>query len=266
MSVHNHLEDSERDRRLPAAADLAELVERAAGLGSSGRRALRGICGPPGVGKSTLAAALVNRVPVPAALVGMDSFHLAQDRLTQLGSRDRMGAIDTFDAWGFVALVQRLRNSPGEIIYAPEFRRDLEISIAAAVPVEPQVQLVVIEGNYLLVPDQPWGKLSTVFDEIWYCERDENLRIADLIARHRAYGKSDEDARRWVFESDQKNAQLIQTTRSRADLIVQLDGELTPEKSLALLPHLGNWVSRITCQMVDKTIYKHRNFHERTGS
>ncbi len=164
-----------------------------------------------------------------AALVGMDSFHLSLARLTELGSRDRMGAIDTFDASGFVALVQRLRDSPGEIIYAPEFRRDLEISIAAAVPVEPDVELVVIEGNYLLVQEQPWGKLPVEFDEIWYCERNDRSRIADLIARHRAFGKSADDAQRWVLESDQPNAELVETTRSRADLIVRLEGLLGRE-------------------------------------
>ena len=223
-------EDSEHQPQRPAARSFADLVSRAAALGTPGRRALLGICGPPGVGKSTLAAAIVEHVPVKAALVGMDSFHLSLARLTELGSRDRMGAIDTFDASGFVALVQRLRDSPGEIIYAPEFRRDLEISIAAAVPVEPDVQLVVIEGNYLLVQEQPWAKLPVEFDEIWYCERDDSARIADLIARHRAFGKSAEDAQRWVLESDQPNAELVETTRSRADLIVRLDGRLGTDK------------------------------------
>jgi pantothenate kinase len=224
VSAHTHLEDSGRSRQQPVASGFAELVERAVDLGTPGRRALLGICGPPGVGKSTLAAALVDHAPVTAALVGMDGFHLTPARLTELGSRDRMGAIDTFDARGFAALVQRLRDSPDEIIYAPEFRRDLEISIAAAVPIEPKVQLVVIEGNYLLVPDEPWSKLPDAFDEIWYCERDENARVADLVARHHAYGKSPEEAERWVLESDQVNAELVKTTRSRADLIVRLDG------------------------------------------
>jgi pantothenate kinase len=226
VSVHSHLEDSERNRQQPVARSFAELVARAADLGAPGQRALLGICGAPGVGKSTLAAALVDQVPVTAGLIGMDSFHLSPSRLVELGRRDRMGAIDTFDAWGFVALVQRLRDSPDEIIYAPEFRRDLEISIAAAVPIEPGIQLVIIEGNYLLAPEEPWGRLPDEFDEIWYCERDENERVADLITRHRAYGKSAEDARRWVHESDQLNAALIEATRSRADLIVRLEGDL----------------------------------------
>jgi pantothenate kinase len=156
----------------------------------------------------------------------MDGFHLSRTLLADMGHLDRMGAIYTFDAWGFVALVRRIRTSPNQIVYAPEFDRGLELSIAAAVPIEPSVQLVVIEGNYLLVPEEPWGELREQFEEIWYCERDEGTRIADLIARHRAYGKSEEEATRFVVQSDQRNAKLIETTRSRADIVVKLDGEL----------------------------------------
>ncbi len=99
------------------ATSFAELLGRACELSAS-RRAVLGICGPPGVGKSTLGRAIVDEIGVKAQLVGMDGFHLPKARLNELGRLNRMGAIDTFDAWGFVALVRRLRNSPEEVIYA----------------------------------------------------------------------------------------------------------------------------------------------------
>ncbi len=191
-------------------------------------RALLGITGPPGVGKSTLANEVVRQVGDTARLVEMDGFHLPQARLAELGSLGRMGAIDTFDATGFVALVASLR-TPGEnTIYAPEFRRDIGESIADARPIEPSVQLVVIDGNYLLMSEKPWGALRELIDEMWYCERDEKARIASLIDRHRAHGKSPDEARRWALGSDQRNAELIKRTRSRADLIAVLDDVLSP--------------------------------------
>jgi hypothetical protein len=70
-------------------------------------------------------------------------------------------------------------------------------------------------------------------DEVWYCAPDERVRITNLIARHRAYGKSEEAARRWALGSDQHNAELIATTRSQADLIVTLDAQLGDD-----LPHV----------------------------
>ena len=145
-------------------------------------------------------------------------------RLGREGYRRVMQA--SKDAAGFLALVRRLRSSRGEIIYAPGFSRDLEESIAGALPIEPNVQLVVVEGNYLLVPEEPWSELRDLFDEVWYCERDEQARVANLIARHRVYGKSEDEARRWALGPDQRNAELIARTRSRADLIARLDGQL----------------------------------------
>jgi pantothenate kinase len=205
---------------------LSELRRRAHELASQSGRTLLGITGPPGSGKSTLARAIVGELGETARLVGMDGFHLSQSRLSELARQDRKGAIDTFDGEGFVALVRQLRHPVDDVVSAPEFRRDLEESIPAAIVVQRGVRLVVVEGNYLLVPEPPWGALRGLFDEVWYCERDESARVANLIARHHAYGKSDTEARRWALGSDQRNAALIETTRLRADLIVSIDGQL----------------------------------------
>jgi pantothenate kinase len=205
---------------------LSVLYQRARELGSQSGRALLGITGPTGSGKSTLARAIVEDIGQAARLVGMDGFHLSRSRLAELGSLEREGAIDTFDGEGFVALVRMLRYPAEDVIFVPEFRRDLEESTPGAVAIERDVELVVVEGNYLLVPDAPWGELSALFDEVWYCEPHEKVRLAQLIARHRAYGKPENEARRWALGPDQRNADLIETTRARADLIVSVDGQL----------------------------------------
>src|SRR6476661_2131172 len=87
----------------------AELFARARELVARGGRRILGIAGPPGGGKSTVARAVVAELGTAARLVPMDGFHLSQAELVRLGRRDRMGAPDTFDSAGYVALLERLR-------------------------------------------------------------------------------------------------------------------------------------------------------------
>jgi pantothenate kinase len=153
----------------------------------------------------------------------MDGFHLAQAELERLGLAGRKGAPHTFDASGFAALLRRLRANEDAVVYAPEFRRDIEEPVACAVPVPRDVPLVVTEGNYLLVADGDWAGVRPLLDEAWFVEGDDDRRREWLIARHIQFGKAPDFAREWVLRSDERNAALVATTRSRADLVVRVD-------------------------------------------
>lgn len=196
-------------------------------------RRLLGIAGPPGAGKSTLADCLVAALGPVAALVPMDGFHLADAELHRLGRHARKGAVDTFDGAGFVALLRRLREPGPETVYAPLFRRDLEEPIAGAVPVPATVRLVVTEGNYLLLPDDPWGQVRTLLDEVWYVDLDEEERLRRLTRRHVAYGRSPAEAAARAHGTDQTNAELIARCADRADLVVRVDTDAASTPPLA---------------------------------
>jgi pantothenate kinase len=203
-----------------------DLVARAERLAVTGRRSLLGVCGAPGAGKSTLAARIVDALGDRAVLVGMDGFHLAQRELNRLGRAERKGAPDTFDAAGYVDLLDRLRRHGPDTVYAPEFRREIEEPIACAVPVFPQTPLVVTEGNYLLLADHPWDRVRPLLDEAWFLAPAESVRLARLTARHEAFGRSPEQARGRALGSDQANAVRVDATSGRADLIIA-EEELT---------------------------------------
>lgn len=202
-------------------ATLPELVERVRSLIVPGERRLLGISGTPGAGKSTLCGALAQALGKEAALVGMDGFHLANRELERLGRRERKGAPDTFDADGYGALLARLRAGLHETIYAPLFDRDLEESIGSAVMVPAGTPLILTEGNYLLFDSEPWRSVRGHLDEAWFLDISDELRIPRLIERHVAHGKAWPAARSWVETVDQRNADAIQASRDRADLIVQ---------------------------------------------
>jgi len=205
--------------------EVTERLDRLAvdgpGGAGSGRR-LIGITGAPGAGKSTLADAVVHEVGDAAVCVPMDGFHLAQAELVRLGRADRKGAPDTFDAAGFCALLRRLRYPEPGPVYAPAFDRGLEEPIAGAIPVEPDVPIVLVEGNYLLLDSGAWGQVAWLLDECWYVEIDDAVRVERLVARHVAHGRTPEAASEWVLRSDEANAALVARTRWRADLVIRL--------------------------------------------
>jgi pantothenate kinase len=199
--------------------NFGDLMDRATALAAGGRGML-GICGAPGAGKSTFAARLVEALAGRAVYVGMDGFHLAQAELERLGRAERKGAPDTFDAHGYVNLLRRLRDPAEEVVYAPEFRREVEEPIAGAVPVFRDVPLIVTEGNYLLVPEDPWGRVREILDEVWFLRPTEEERHRRLIARHELYGRSRDEARNRALGSDERNATVINATAGRADLVL----------------------------------------------
>ncbi|MFE7835767.1 nucleoside/nucleotide kinase family protein [Streptomyces sp. NPDC057474] len=213
-----------------------DLLHRAASLGRPGRRALLGIAGGPGAGKTTLAERLTGALNGDGepwvAHVPMDGFHLADVELDRLGRRDRKGAPDTFDAAGYAALLERLRgdeDDEDDIVYAPGFERTLEQPVAGSIPVPATARLVVTEGNYLLLDHGPWTRVRSHLDEVWFCDLDETERVRRLVARHEEFGKGHEEAVAWVLGSDQRNAGLVAASRRRADLVVPASALPTPE-------------------------------------
>ena len=187
-------------------------------------RRIIGIAGAPGAGKTTYAERLVadsERDGVRAAYLPMDGFHLADTALTSLGLLDRKGAPETFDAWGYAALLRRLRVETGTVVWAPGFERVLEQPLAGAIAVGPEAELIVTEGNYLLLDRPEWRAVRAALDEVWFLDCPDEVRRPRLVARHVAFGKSPAEAEAWVARVDDANAVVVAASRDRADRVVE---------------------------------------------
>ncbi|MCW2816897.1 MAG: phosphoribulokinase/uridine kinase [Nocardioides sp.] len=175
---------------------------------------LLGLTGAPGVGKSTLAAAL-GRPVVP-----MDGFHYADAELERRGLRDRKGAPDTFDAEGYAVLLRRVAAGEPEVV-APAYDRAVEQPLAGALWVPPTGP-VVTEGNYLLLDEPRWAAVREAVDVVWHLHLDDAVRRERLVVRHVRFGKSPEEARAWVERVDEPNARLVEAAAVRADRVVEV--------------------------------------------
>jgi pantothenate kinase len=214
------------DAREVARVLLPHLLRQAAGTD----RMLLGLTGPPGVGKSALAAALAAAYQAPghgggadiggAVVVGMDGFHLPQVELERRGLADVKGAPRTFDADGFAALLRRLRD-PVATVRAPAFDRAREEPVPGAVTVTAWHRVVLVEGNYLLL-DGPWRPVRGLLDTVWHLRLPDRIRVPDLVARHVAHGRTPAAAHAWVHRSDEANAALVESVAGRADAVVDL--------------------------------------------
>ena len=179
-----------------------------------------GIIGPPGSGKSTLAKDLSSALSVQHKVVPMDGFHYPQDTLRALGRRERMGASDTFDAAGLAELLTEVARRDKDVVF-PEFDRTIEEPVPGSIVVSPDDELIILEGNYLLVNDDTWSTIGSFLDLSVYVDIPEDVRVARLIDRHVTFGKNPTDASEWVHRVDQANARVIEATKDAATALYQ---------------------------------------------
>jgi pantothenate kinase len=193
---------------------MKQLVDRVEAMLAAGGRVL-GIAGPPGSGKSTMADRLLHHFGSRAALLPMDGYHFANEELVRMGLAHCKGAPETFDVQGYIDTLQRVRRRDHDVL-APRFHREIEEPVAGAIRIATDADLVITEGNYLLLAQGPWAGVAPLLDERWLLRPDDAVRRARLVARHEAHGRSPVEARSWVDEVDEPNAQLVIAHSGRA--------------------------------------------------
>jgi pantothenate kinase len=203
------------------AADTTPLDALASRLAAlPGPRVICAVAGPPGSGKSTLAEALVARLegePGGAALLPMDGFHFDDMHLVPAGLRPRKGAPETFDVGGLRHALRRLRAADEPFVAVPVFDRSLEIARAGARLIPRGARVIVCEGNWLLLDEEPWSALRPFFDLTVLLEVPEEELRRRLRRRWEGFGLT-EDEIAWKLDgNDLPNGRRVME-RSRAEV------------------------------------------------
>jgi len=190
--------------------EIAALIASAA---KQQPRFIVAIAGPPGAGKSTLAEKLLialDNMGEHAAIIPMDGFHLDNAILEKRGLLARKGSPQTFDADGFVSLVQRLADPArhGDVVI-PVFDRSRDIAIAGAQVVSTGAQILLCEGNYLLLDEDPWVALQDVWDHTIFIDPGLDVIEQRLIKRWLDHGLDREMATSRALENDIPNARYV---------------------------------------------------------
>ncbi|QDZ13089.1 nucleoside/nucleotide kinase family protein [Devosia ginsengisoli] len=188
-----------------------------------------GLAGGPGAGKSTLAAEMVTMLnavhPGSAALVPMDGFHMRHAKLEALGQVDYKGAPHTFEGAEFVNFLHHLKVATSAVS-GPGYSRKIEDVVEDDFTVGPEVRVLVVEGNYLLLTEGPWAGVKPLLDYAVFVDVPREVVKARLLKRHGEEGLFTEERNRAHIErNDLPNYDLVCLSQDRADVVIAMDVE-----------------------------------------
>ncbi|MEO1467943.1 MAG: hypothetical protein AAFV86_02715 [Pseudomonadota bacterium] len=220
------------DGRGEEPVTLASLAGHLAGhlagrLATRPGRLMVALAGPPAVGKSQAAVTLAGQLGAaghPAAILPMDGYHFDDAVLEARGLRERKGAPETFDVAGLAHMLERLGRNDEPEIAVPVFDRALEVARAGARLIPSTTEVVIVEGNYLLLDWDPWLRLAPFFNVTVRLEAGRSLLRRRLVARWADAGLPTAEIARRVEENDLPNGRLVLAESRVADFVIESEG------------------------------------------
>lgn len=199
---------------------------------SSASRLMVAVAGPPGSGKTAFATILVAVVNAEAGddlavLVGLDGWHFSNEYLgTHFIDRDAertalrsiKGAPETFDAVGAYGCLSEIRR--GGYVSFPVYSRHLHEPVPRGGSVDTHHKIVVVEGNYLLLDEDPWRRIRRLFDIRIFILAPREILVSSLTQRHQRGGKTPEATMQHVRRVDLPNAERVSPSVAHAQVLV----------------------------------------------
>ena len=200
---------------------------------SSEGRVIVYLAGPCGAGKTTMSLLLEHLANEHtgsfAQAVGLDGFHHTAEYLSghyiqkdgkEILMREVKGSAETYDFDKLYGKIAALRRGDA---YFPRYSRLAHDVEEDAVFVSGQI--VIIEGNWLLLDEPRWRGLSGFADFRIFIGAPREILVRRLIERKIAGGLCAEEAERFVVRSDLENIDRILGRRLGCDLELEMDND-----------------------------------------
>lgn len=206
--------------------------------GWTDRKIVAFLAAPPATGKTTLAQFLEklsreNQLFTNVRALGMDGFHydseyLKKNKILRDGQEilmnDIKGAPETFDV---DSMQIKLREVRQEGTNWNIYDRIIHDVVHDALSVEDNI--ILLEGNYLLLNDPRWTNIRVLADYTVFIKAAPELLTERLITRKMNTGLTREEAENFYRNSDSKNVERVLKNSAHANETweLQADGDYT---------------------------------------
>ena len=213
---------------LPLLHRLTEMQRAAA------RRISAFLAAPPATGKSTLLLFLEQLARQHEELtrvqpLGMDGVHHPNRYLethtilrdgVEIPLKSIKGAPETFDVSALAAKLRAAKN--GRTLF-PVYDRRIHDVVPDALTVD--APILLIEGNWLLLDEEPWRALRALADDTVRIDADSALLRDRLIARKVQGGLSEAEATAFCEASDARNVERFAAHAGAADEVWRMEAD-----------------------------------------
>ena len=212
-------------KKQPCKATIQEVCQKIVHETSASQRLLVAMAGAPGSGKSRCAENLQqlfnDRHGIKAEILAMDGYHYDDAILNARGLRHRKGSPETFDVAGLCNMLHRLHDNTEDEIYIPVFDRHLEISRAGAGVISLESNIIIVEGNYVLVNKGPWASLAPLFHKTIMIQTSEKELRRRLTHRWISHGIPEHEIALKLEYNDLPNGRFVYAHSYTADFSIE---------------------------------------------